>query len=127
MFDWKKRENLLSKFLTRKHTYHQDILSFCSFVYNNYLFLCSSVENSAFREIYGKSTGNLRGMYGICLSNISRCSNPLHIDVSRILREMLPSFAKFMINMWNPTNSFLFTWNFQNISISLQTIFLLWE
>ena len=37
MFDWKKRENLLSKFLTRKHTYHQDILSFCSFVYNNYL------------------------------------------------------------------------------------------
>ena len=37
MPDWKKRENLLSKFLTRKHTYHQDILSFCSFVYNNYL------------------------------------------------------------------------------------------
>ncbi len=35
--DWKKRESLLSKFLTRKHTYHQDILSFCSFVYNNYL------------------------------------------------------------------------------------------
>ena len=37
MSDWKKRESLLSKFLTRKHTYHQDILSFCSFVYNNYL------------------------------------------------------------------------------------------
>ena len=34
---WKKRESLLSKFLTRKHTYHQDILSFCSFVYKNML------------------------------------------------------------------------------------------
>ncbi len=33
MSDWKERESLLSKFLTRKHTYHQDILSFCSFVY----------------------------------------------------------------------------------------------
>ncbi len=109
MLDWKKRESLLSKFLTRKHTYHQDIL-----------FLCSSVENSAFREIYGKSTGYLRGMYGKCLNNISRCSNPLHIDVLRILREMLPSFVKFMINKWNPTNSFLFTWNFRNNSISLQ-------
>ena len=106
MLDWKKRESLLSKFLSRKHTYHQDILSFCSFVYNNYLFLCSSVENSAFREIYGKSTGYLRGMYGKCLNNISRYSNPLHIDVLRILREMLPSFAKFMINKWNPTKYF---------------------
>ena len=94
MLDWKKRESLLSKFLSRKHTYHQDILSFCSFVYNNYLFLCSSVENSAFREIYRKSTGYLRGMYGKCLNNISRCSNPL-----RILREMLPSFTKSMINI----------------------------
>lgn len=63
MLDWKKRESLLSKFLSRKHTYHQDILSFCSFVYNNYLFLCSSVENSAFREIYGKSTGYVRDMF----------------------------------------------------------------
>ena len=63
MLDWKKRESLLSKFLTRKHTYHQDILSFCSFVYNNYLFLCSSVENSAFREIYGRSTGYVREMF----------------------------------------------------------------
>ena len=63
MFDWKKRESLHSKFLTRKHTYHQDILSFCSFVYNNYLFLCSSVENSAFREIYGISTGYVREMF----------------------------------------------------------------
>ena len=70
MSDWKKRENLLSKFLTRKHTYHQDILSFCSFVYNNYLFLCYSVEKvllskikSAFRKIYGRSTGNVRDMF----------------------------------------------------------------
>ena len=63
MLDWKKRESLLSKFLTRKHTYHQDILSFCSFVYNNYLFLCSSVEKSAFREIYGRSTGYVREMF----------------------------------------------------------------
>ena len=63
MLDWKKRESLLSKFLSRKHTYHQDILSFCSFVYNNYLFLCSSVENSAFREIYGISTGYVRDMF----------------------------------------------------------------
>ena len=63
MLDWKKRESLLSKFLTRKHTYHQDILSFCSFVYNNYLFLCSSVENSAFWEIYGRSTGYVREMF----------------------------------------------------------------
>ena len=63
MFDWKKPENLLSKFLSRKHTYHQDILSFCSFVYNNYLFLCSSVENSAFWEIYGISTGYVREMF----------------------------------------------------------------
>ena len=63
MLDWKKRESLLSKFLTRKHTYHQDILSFCSFVYNNYLFLCSSVENSAFQEIYGISTGYVREMF----------------------------------------------------------------
>ena len=59
MSDWKKRENLLSKFLTRKHTYHQDVM-----------FLCYSVEKvllskikSAFREIYGKSTGNLRDMF----------------------------------------------------------------
>ena len=52
MLDWKKRESLLSKFLTRKHTYHQDILS-----------LCSSVENSAFREIYGISTGYVREMF----------------------------------------------------------------
>ena len=63
MLDWKKRKSLLSKFLSRKHTYHQDILSFCSFVYNNYLFLCSSVENSAFREIYGISTGYVREMF----------------------------------------------------------------
>ena len=63
MLDWKKRESLLSKFLSRKHTYHQDFLSFCSFVYNNYLFLCSSVENSAFWEIYGISTGYVREMF----------------------------------------------------------------
>ena len=37
MSDWKERESLLSKFLTRKHTYHQDILLFCSLVYKNML------------------------------------------------------------------------------------------
>jgi len=37
MSDWKKRESLLSKFLTRKHTYHQDILFFGSLVYKNML------------------------------------------------------------------------------------------
>ena len=85
MSDWKERESLLSKFLTRKHTYHQDVM-----------FLCYSVEKvllskikSAFREIYGRSTGNLREIYGRCLSNISRFSNPLHIDVSWIPWEML--------------------------------------
>ena len=54
---WKKRENLLSKFLTRKHTYHQDILSFCSSVKNKISF------QGDLREIYGKSTGNLRDMF----------------------------------------------------------------
>ena len=60
MSDWKKRENLLSKFLTRKHTYHQDVM-----------FLCYSVEKvllskikSAFWEIYGICTGDLRDMFG---------------------------------------------------------------
>ena len=59
MTDWKKRENLLSKFLTRKHTYHQDVM-----------FLCYSVEKvllskikSAFWEIYGICTGDLRDMF----------------------------------------------------------------
>ncbi len=65
MLDWKKRESLLSKFLSRKHTYHQDFLSFCSFVYNNYLFLCSSVENSAFQEIYGVCTGYVAQTYPV--------------------------------------------------------------
>ena len=37
----------------------------------------------------GRSTGNLREIYGICLSNISRCSNPLQQDISRVLRDML--------------------------------------
>ena len=32
MYDWKKRESLLSKFLTRKHTYHQDIMFLCYYV-----------------------------------------------------------------------------------------------
>ena len=50
---------------------------------------CSSVENSAFREMNGKSTGYVREIYGICLNNISRPSNPLYIGVSRDLRDML--------------------------------------
>ena len=62
MSDWKKRESLLSKFLTRKHTYHQDILSFCSFVYNNYLFLCYSVE----KILLSKTNPAFWEMNGIC-------------------------------------------------------------
>ena len=109
--------------------YQENILiikTFCPFVLLSIIIICSYVLLSKI-QLSGRSTGYLRGMYGICLNNISRCSNPLHIDVLRILREMLPSFVKFMINKWNPTNSFPFTWNFRNNSISLQTIFLLWE
>ena len=37
----------------------------------------------------GTCTGYERDMFGICLGNISRWSNPLHIAASRDLRDML--------------------------------------
>ena len=81
--------------------YQENILvikTFCPFVLLSKIIIvllllclktCSSVENSAFREMNGKSTGYVREIYGICLSNISRPSNPLHIGISRKLRDML--------------------------------------
>ena len=45
-------------------------------------------------EIYGICTGYLREIYGKCLSNISRPSNPLYTGVSRDLRDMLGYFKK---------------------------------
>ena len=102
MLDWKKREACSQSF------YQENILiikTFCPFVLLSIIIICSYVLLSRIK-LSGRSTGYLRGMYGKCLNNISRCSNPLHIDVLRILREMLPSFVKFMINKWNPTKYF---------------------
>ena len=50
---------------------------------------CSSVENKI------SFPGDLREIYGICLSNISRCSNPLHIDISC-------GFDNYPLNLFNP-------------------------
>ena len=70
--------------------YQENILiikTFCPFVLLSIIIICSYVLLSKI-QLSGRSTGDLRGMYGKCLNNISRCSNPLPIDVLRILREI---------------------------------------
>ena len=53
--------------------------------------------------------GDLREMNGICLSNISRWSNPLHIVISRDLRDMLRE--KFQIT-WKLIKKALYLQNY---------------